>query len=485
MDSKNRIGELALAAGVVAVSAALVYFGTGLRPVWWTTWLAPIPILWFAGRQSSRAVFLVSTVAWLTGSLNWWNYLHKVIQLPFFVCVQILALPSIFFGLYIVVWRRFLLRRQIWLATFWLPVAWTAVGFLQQIFSPHSTFGNIAYSQMDFLALIQIASLAGIWGVAFFLVLVPSAIAVLLHRGRAAKSVAVVVFAAFLAVIGFGTWRLHAPLETTGTIRAQLLTNDTKGEIYAQADSRSLELLRKYTAVESSGAPDVVLIPEKIARFSASGSEEARSALRASAKSKQTYVLAGLDEEHGGNRRNDALLFAPDGELLVDYEKHHFVPGLEVGYLTGTDYSVVQRASGIWGIAICKDMDFPELGRQYGRLRAGVLLVPAWDFVLDDWYHARMAILRGVESGYSVARAAKLGLLTVSDNRGRILLDQGGSVAGLVSTEALVPVAHASTLYARWGDWFPWVCVAAFLVCVVVAFRRKSVGEPGGVNGER
>ena len=112
-----------------------------------------------------------------------------------------------------------------------------------------------------------------------------------------------------------------------------------------------------------------------------------------------------------------------------------------------------------------------------------MLLVPAWDFVIDDWYHARMAILRGVESGFSVARAAKQGLLTVSDNRGRVLLDERGSTSGLVSVEALVPVAHASTLYARWGDWFPWLCVVAFLVCVGMAFRGKLDQTNGRTAG--
>jgi len=43
-------------------------------------------------------------------------------------------------------------------------------------------------------------------------------------------------------------------------------------------------------------------------------------------------------------------------------------------------------------------MDFPTLGRRYAALGVDALLVPAWDFDQDAWWHARMAILRGVET---------------------------------------------------------------------------------------
>ena len=74
-----------------------------------------------------------------------------------------------------------------------------------------------------------------------------------------------------------------------------------------------------------------------------------------------------------------------------------------------------------WGIAICKDMDFTSMSVAYGRLGASLMLVPGWDFNLDRTWHGHMAIMRGVEGGFSVARAAKNGYLTVSDDRGRVV----------------------------------------------------------------
>jgi apolipoprotein N-acyltransferase len=471
MDSRNRFREIAIAAAVVAVSATLVFFGMSLHPIWLLMWLAPIPVLWFAGRSPVLLSFVVAAAAWLCGALSWWSYLRDYVEAPFVASATALAVPSVLFAGAVLLWRRLLLGGHLWTAVLSLPAAITAIGFIGQILSPNSTFGNIAYSQMDFLPLLQIASITGIWGISFLLLLVPSTIGALIYDRSRGRLLAGSVFVAMALVLAFGAWRLHTPGKTTGTIHVRLMTNDKRGEVYAEVDTRSVELLKKYTSELGPGTPDVIIIPEKIARFTPEGAAAARMALSDAARAKHAYMLAGLDETRGSSRRNDAVLFAPDGSLVIDYEKHHFVPGIELGYQTGDEYSVTQQPSGAWGVTICKDMDFPELGREYANRGAGVLLVPAWDFRIDGWYHARMAILRGVESGYSIARAAKQGLLTVSDNRGRILLERAGSPAGMVVADGYVPVARSATFYAQWGDWFPLLCIPVFLLSLYLAFR--------------
>jgi apolipoprotein N-acyltransferase len=119
-------------------------------------------------------------------------------------------------------------------------------------------------------------------------------------------------------------------------------------------------------------------------------------------------------------------------------------------------------------------MDFPALSRQYGREDAGLLIVPAWDFDADGWYHGRMAILRGVESGFSVARAAKMGVLTISDDRGRVLAQQPTHAGAFATLLALVPVHHDDTLYDRWGDWFGWLNALALAALIVSALRGSG-----------
>jgi apolipoprotein N-acyltransferase len=118
-------------------------------------------------------------------------------------------------------------------------------------------------------------------------------------------------------------------------------------------------------------------------------------------------------------------------------------------------------------------MDFPPLSREYGQDGVGLLIVPAFDFVADGWLHSRMAIMRGVESGFSMARAANSGRLTLSDNRGRVLAEAHSDAGPFATLLGSVPVHHDSTLYARWGDWFSWLSAAALVVVAASLTRRR------------
>ena len=121
--------------------------------------------------------------------------------------------------------------------------------------------------------------------------------------------------------------------------------------------------------------------------------------------------------------RNLALVFAPEGGLEVEYDKRHMLPGPESGYVVGERPGLFAAAGAPWGVEICKDMDFPRWARAYGQGGVRVLAVPAWDFVTDGRLHSRMAVVRGVENGFAIARAARNGLLTFSDAYGRILAE--------------------------------------------------------------
>jgi apolipoprotein N-acyltransferase len=115
-------------------------------------------------------------------------------------------------------------------------------------------------------------------------------------------------------------------------------------------------------------------------------------------------------------------------------------------------------------------MDFHDIGHAYAARDAQLLLVPAWDFGIDGWLHSRMAIMRGVESGFAIARAARSGRLTLSDDRGRVVAEASSAQhdAELVGD---LPLHDTHTLYARWGDWFAWLDLAALLVLLGMALR--------------
>jgi apolipoprotein N-acyltransferase len=494
MDSNTRRADIIAAAICTAVSAALLWGGTSLHPAWWMLWIALLPLLWFAGRRRDRLhgflAVAATFVAWLAGSLNVWTFLHDLIGLPVQALVSIFVGPAVLIAIGVFVWRRLLLRGRAAAAALFLPAFWVTVEYLNAVTSPHSTWANLAYSQSDVLPLIQIASITGVWGITFVVFLVASTIGVLLSEFATARDksrIAIASGALVLAVFAFGAWRLATGPTPTGTLNVRLVSNDRRGNISADEDAGAMRILTRYadtiSAPASASAPgstpangnaDFIIVPEKLVIVSESAAPAAKALFETAARRTNAHVVVGLDEKRQGTRRNEALVFDHTGALKIDYEKHHFIPVLEDGYAPGTTYDTWPTDKGTLGVAICKDLDFPSLGREYGSRGVGLLFVPAWDFNVDGWYHARMAIMRGVESGFSIARVAKQGLHTVTDNRGRVLLDRPGSREGFVVSDAAAPIAHEDTLYMRWGDWFAWVAMAGLAGTLAMAFVRAA-----------
>jgi len=88
-----------------------------------------------------------------------------------------------------------------------------------------------------------------------------------------------------------------------------------------------------------------------------------------------------------------------------------------------------------------------------------------------------MAVLRGVEGGFAVARAARGGRLTISDDRGRIVAEAASADAPVASVLADVRVGRSGTPYARLGDWFAWLAGGVFVLALARGVRARSAQE--------
>ena len=329
---------------------------------------------------------------------------------------------------------------------------------------------------MNWLPILQIASLTGIWGISFCLFLFPAAMAGLLSgkgTGSQKKAVALAIAAWFVVVHGFGEWRLHTtPAGTSVTVG--LVASDLRQNIFTEKPDDTLRLLTEYAAqvqqLAAQGAQAVV-IPEKIGVILDSNLPAVDALFGEISRRTGAPILIGVVRVGPTAKFNEARLYR--GDQIETYEKHHMLPAFESQFVVGKDRLTLDPPSGRWGITICKDMDFPHLSRQYSADGAGLLLVPDWDFSVDGWLHGRMAILRGVESGFSIARAPRLGILTVTDNRGRVLAERDTGAAPFASLVAHVPVLHERTLYSRWGDWFAWLNLAVLAVALVQSVQSK------------
>jgi apolipoprotein N-acyltransferase len=476
----RRVGEAVLA---IVAAGAVFYFGNGLNPLWPLMWIAPLPVLVFALRSKWWATAMVTVAAMLFGNLNMWSYLTKTLGMPVSVWVGIFLAASVVFAAGVLLFRVLVLRGAVWSGLAALPAVWVTSEYVRNLTTPHGSAGSLAYSQLRFLPFLQLASITGPWGMSFVLLLFPAAIAIGLHLRQTSPKRALQVAGAGIGVVAavlvFGAVRLGMPM--TETARVGLITSDEKANAgVTDPGTDTKRLLRDYAReaqkLAANGAQAIVM-PEKLGVTLEGKTAETDAVLQSVAAQTGATVVAGVVHVDAPVKYNEARIYAP-GSDVQRYDKQHMLPPFESNLKPGTTLTLLPRPHQKWGVAICKDMDFASPARLYGEAGTGLLLVPGWDFVVDGSWHGHIAVMRGVEDGFSIARAAKKGFLTVSDDRGRIVGEVSSSSAPFVTLLVDVPTAHSSTVYQVLGDWFAWVAIAllAFVVLQVVRLRTRAQG---------
>jgi apolipoprotein N-acyltransferase len=460
------------------LSAALFLFGTGLRPVPWCTWIAPIPVLFLAPRCSARAALVMASIAWLGGQTPMWGYFLNTIQIPPVMAVLLLVGSALLFGLVVMAFRALTLRGRPLMAVGLVPAAWVVIEYTLSLITPNGAWWSLAYTQADVLPVIQLASATGPWGVTFMLMGFAATVATLLRPGATGRIKIAVTAAAITAlVMGYGFWQLR-PAEAAATVKVALLASDRSIDPPSLTSAEGRDLLAGYVshipALTKSG-PDVIVLPEKAFQAGAADLPTLTEPLSRLAARHRVDIVAGLDLTKDGRRYNVAIAFPADGGRPIQYDKHHLIPGLESDFEAGQTQAFLPGSGQRWAIAICFDLDFPDLVRDYRREGAGALFVPAWDFDDDAWLHSRMAITRGIENGLAVARAARQGALTVSDPNGRVLAEaRTTGTPSFVSVTADMPDHAAATLYTKLGNWFAWTCILLLIAFLADRTLRLS-----------
>ncbi len=393
------------------------------------------------------------------------------------------------------------------------------------------SYGNIGYSQYLFLPFIRVSSLFGVWGVSWLVVLPSAIIAGVLRDGWGAANkrlsrYAVTIFtyaAVFIAVIAFGILS-RSDLSTSRLWKTALVQQDVdpwKGGYEAYKESLEADLRQSEKALAEK--PEIVIWSETSFVPAIDWHTRYRTDIRIFSlvsrlleymKSQDVPFVAGNDD--GRLRRlpsgeetrvdyNAAILF-DKGKIVDTYRKLHLVPFTEYfpfestfpGFHAwlksadthfwekGDEYTVFQAGGVRFSTPICFEDTFGYLCRDFFRHGADVLVNlsnDAWSFSVPcAMQHMAMAVFRAVENKRSVVRSTNAGITCIIDPNGRILKTLPPFVEGYLVGEVPVYTAE-TTLYYLWGDWFPWVMLAAgplpLLLGVIWILLRAKTSQPG------
>ena len=417
----------------IILSGLCWFFSNGLSgDYWYLIWIAPIPIIYISITSTGKQAFITSFISYLIGRLSWFSYLVSVATLVpaiFFTLVL-----SISFALIIVITRKVILKTNIWLSIFAFPVFFTAYEILMFMFSADGTATSIAYSQSNVLPVIQIASITGILGITFLVTFIPSAITVCwFFREQKRKIRFMIIFsgALLLSVLLFGILRTNNHYDKnyikTGLVVLEEKYHDISKNPDFLRDTLVTELYVKEILNLAERGAKLIVLPERAININTVTENIIIGMLCKAAESNQVYIVAGYTNFRNEQVFNSALVISDEGKVVADYNKVHLVTGLENRFAPVKKVGLFKIQDMQMGLSICKDLDFPLFIKKYGISGINILTIPAWDFRVDDWLHSRMAVLRGVENGFSEIRTAREGRLTISDCFGRINYESGSS----------------------------------------------------------
>jgi apolipoprotein N-acyltransferase len=422
---------------------------------------------------------------------------------------------ALYLGLYTALfgWIVRAVRRRLGVSVFvTAPFAWSACEWLKSSGELGCPWGNLGAALAPHPAWVQGASEVGASGLSLWIVAVNALLAASIAAWRARRPVDGVlrlILAAGLVALPplWGAARLRAadrPVAAapSGSIARVALVqpniaSDRKWNLaFQDTVVASLDRLTREAAADSL-RPDIVIWPETSLPFYVRLEPGKLVRLLEAAREIRIPILAGYpDARLSGSgdvtTHNAVGLVQPRGAITGQYEKIHLVPfgeripfqslfpflgAFDLGqaeWTPGTERVVFQGAGPPFGVLICFESIFPDHARDY-RLRGAQYLVNVTN---DEWFgrsagpvqHADLAILRAVENGMALVRAANTGISMIVDPYGRVRASTGLFEEALLAGE--VPAPLPETRYAQWGDWTSVASVALVLLLLAWAWFR-------------
>ena len=369
------------------------------------------------------------------------------------------------------------------------PFAWVAVELVRTRITA-APWELLGYSQTGNFVLTRLATLTGVYGLSWEIMLVNSVFAAAFLVARARRKWLLVAASGAAGILQAGQW--IAPAPASGDHTALLVQQNIPIQAnwtrdYFESTLRDLSDLSVKSAADgrSAGQADLMVWPESPSPFYTSD-PLFQNAVSAMARQAQTWVVAGsigvVAAMHNGGQGsqvfNSAALVSPQGEWVGRYDKVHLVPfgeylpfprlfsfagGLtkEVGeFSRGTSRSPLDAGSTRLGVFICYESVFPDEVRQFAVHGAQVFV----NISNDGWYgdsgawkqHLQQTEMRAIENNRWLLSATNTGLTAAIDPTGRVVAQVPRKERSvLIAPYALI---SGTTFYTRHGDWFAYLC---------------------------
>jgi apolipoprotein N-acyltransferase len=515
--------------GLALLSAVLQVLIFPLPGLYWLAWIAIAPLLIALLRAHPAGALQVDArvrlspatpfqgfllayacgILWCGGTCYWvFHTMHRYGGLPIPVALVVLLLFCLYVGLYhgafgllLALIARGSERRALVVA----PFLWVAVELARTRVTAFP-WELLGYAQTGNFVLTRFATVAGVYGLSWEIVLVNSAFAAAFLVAKERRRMLLLSAIGASLILQAGKWvePPKAAADRTALLVQQNIsieanwTRDYFDQTLRELTSMSLEAAdRNGNGILKS---DLIVWPESPAPFYAND-PAFRNVVGEMARRAHAWVVSGSigieppeSAGQGSKAFNSAVLISPQGEFAGRYDKVHLVPfgeylpfpsvfafagGLtkEVGEFThGASRAPLDAGSTRLGIFICYESIFPDEVRQFAQQGAEVLV----NISNDGWYgdsgawkqHLQQTRMRAIENHRWLLSATNTGLTASIDPWGRV----AAQVPRKERTVLVAPYAllSSTTFYTRHGDWFAFLCAIISIGALVARFRSPK-----------
>ncbi len=482
----------------------------------WLAFVALVPLLvvlrkadtWKAIRCGLFAglVFYFGTLYWVYHSVHFYGGMDLSLSLG--IAFMLSLVLSLFVSTFAFFFSRTITHTSL-PASFVAPLYWVVLEFLRNYLFTGFPWNLLAYSQSDFLHLIQIADITGVYGVSFIIVAVNGVIAdIFILRGRRMEMplftmLPTVVGYAVVAVLvivslvygGFRLGQNRVGKLTRASIIQGSIEQDVKWNPLYQR--MVISTYSKMTREAMEDSPDIVIWPESSMPFLYSSDIERQNELIALQDEIKKPLLVGIidrrsDEVDGEFFYTNSAALIKDGKTAMVYDKTHLVPFGEYvplrkvfffvnklvpdlgEYRPGKDNRRGSIAQGEFATLICYEIIFPNLVRKFFKDKGGGFIV---NITNDAWFgrtpgpfqHFNMAVFRAVENRKPVIRVANTGISGFISSNGEVMAKTELFEQKVLTRDFFTDTSW--TFYSRFGDMFVYMCII-FMFVILIDLRR-------------
>jgi len=442
------------------------------------SWIAFVPIFIAIKNQTTlKKVFLIGFIYGFCVSIGLF-YGILLYGLKIFLCTLI------YFTLHITTFTLSVAFLQYKVRRFQLsipPLLWTALEYLRNV-GPLSFPTNIGICQYQSFLLIQVATITGIYGVSFLIVLVNSFITEFLWSFFITKNCSIkhiiLLGLIILSVVGVS---IYSPMtkfiEEKSSIDISIIQGSIPVWLYKidRWDKKYSKIVKntylKLTEQVIKNHPELIIWPETNLHRFILESPILKKKLFEYAKKGNLFMVIGSLTKKGNNQFNSAIITSPEGKILGQYDKVHLVPIAEKDFTPGREISPIKTPIGDIGINICFESLYPSISRILAQRGANIFII----LTNDGWFkktvvthlHPVNAVFRAVENRRYVIRVAQSGISMIIDPYGRILKQSELFKPCILSGK--VGIEKRLTFYTKFGDIFCYLClilsIGFFIFC--------------------